>query len=95
MSTSRQVAVSYQPLSRKIYAGTLNTAGTAFLDGKRDVTNTAIAAAAQYVLDTYPEGMVLRGPDGTGWTIDVSPLPATEPREGSDGEHTTSEHNGQ
>lgn len=79
MSTSRQVAVSYQPLSQKIYAGTLNADGTAFLDGKRDVTNTAIAAAAQYVLDTYPEGMVLRGPDGSGWTIDVSPLPATIP----------------
>lgn len=97
MSTSRQVAVSYQPLSQKIYAGQLNTAGDAFLDGKHDVTNTAIAAAAQYILDTYPEGMVLRGPDGTGWTIDVAPLPATEPStdEPGNGEHSDGERSDQ
>ncbi|MAU80685.1 hypothetical protein VX037_23365 [Gordonia sp. Z-3] len=90
MSTSRQVAVSYQPLSQKIYAGTLNAAGNAFLAGKRDVTHSAIAAAAQYILDTYPEGMVLCGPDGTGWSIDVTPLPAADPRDGEpiDGEHS-------
>ena len=35
-----------------------------------------MAAVAQYVLSTYPEGMTLRRRDGSGWEIDVKEIPA-------------------
>ena len=67
--------ISHQPLSDRIYIGTVDKTGTVFRD-KEDATERAVAAVAQYVLSTYPEGMTLRRRDGSGWEIDVKEIPA-------------------
>lgn len=72
----QDIGISYQPLSRRIYAGKVNKARTAFLDGKRDVTLEAAAAVVQHVFNEYgsgPEdGMILTDKtDGSQWEITV------------------------
>lgn len=69
-------AVSFQQLSRRIYVGVVDRTGHTFTK-KEDLTNTTVAAVAEYVHDVFPDGMTLRGPDGSGWEIDVKPLAPT------------------
>lgn len=68
--------VSFQPLSGRIYAGTVNKTRTAFAS-KTDVTNQAVAQVAEYIAESFPEGMVLRAPDGSGWEIAVKRIEET------------------
>jgi len=66
--------IGFQSLTQRIFVGRLNKDRNAFVE-KSDVTNPAVAAVAEYVLAQYPEGMVLRTGDGSGWEIDVKRIP--------------------
>lgn len=70
-----EYGVAYSPLSRNIYAGRISSDGAAFLSGKCEVTNQAVHAVAQHILDTYGEGpedgMCLRTPDGSQFVVTV------------------------
>ncbi len=70
-------AISFQQLSSRIFVGRVDNKGVAFTE-KDDLTESAIAAVADYILATYPEGMTLTRPDGSGWEIDVKPLTTTD-----------------
>ena len=54
-------------LSKRIYAGILNKAGTTWLPGKTDVTGEACAAVAEHVLamaDSNETGEITLSADG-------------------------------
>lgn len=64
---------TFQPA---IHAGRLNKAGTAFLDGKEDVTDMALHAVGAYVRDHFDGGLVA---DFNDFTLEVKVVPREAP----------------